>query len=123
MTQIALYALFILRDGELELSFHHTEEERSAAVQTSMAEIARSIGRSAAEFTQTVELEERYEQATGRQLEFLTEDVTVPVTHPVLIQVIALIDSAMKDLKSSASPPYVPLSYLRKAMQLLQGEA
>jgi len=123
MTQIALYALFILRDGELELSFHHTEEERSAAVQTSIAEIARSIGRSAAEFTQTVELEERYEQATGRQLEFLTEDVTVPVTHPVLIQVIALIDSAMKDLKSSASPPYVPLSYLRKAMQLLQGEA
>ncbi|WJS87198.1 hypothetical protein [Paracoccus sp. TOH] len=123
MTQIALYALFILRDGELELSFHHTEEERSAAVRTSMAEIARSIGRSAAEFTQTVELEERYEQATGKQLEFLTEDVTVPVTHPVLIQVIALIDSAMKDLKSSANPPYVPLSYLRKAMQLLQGEA
>ena len=33
MTQIALYALFILRDGELEHSFHHTEEERSAAVQ------------------------------------------------------------------------------------------
>lgn len=123
MTQIALYALFILRDGELELSFHHTEEERSAAVRTSMAEIARSIGRSAAEFTQTVELEERYEQATGKQLEFLAEDVTVPVTHPVLIQVIALIDSAMKDLKSSANPPYVPLSYLRKAMQLLQGEA
>lgn len=123
MTQIALYALFILRDGELELSFHHTEEERSAAVRTSMAEIARSIGRSAAEFSQTVELEERYEQATGKQLEFLTEDVTVPVTHPVLIQVIALIDSAMKDLKSSANPPYVPLSYLRKAMQLLQGEA
>lgn len=122
MTQIVLYALFILRDGELEWSFHHTEEERSAAVLTGMAQIARSIGREPAEFINTIELEEFYERSTGKQLELLIEDVTVPVTHPVLIQVIALLESAVKDLKSTANPPYVPLSYLRKAVLLLKGD-
>lgn len=122
MSQIMLYALFILQDGELEPSFHHTEEERSAAVLTSMALIAKSIGRAEADFASIIELEEAYEQTTGKQLEILTEDVTVPVTHPVLVQVVALMESAMKDLKASTNPPYVPLSYLRKAVQLLQGE-
>lgn len=121
MSAITFYALFILRDGELDFGFHHTDAERSAAINGVKEAIAAGLDLPPETFPTIIQLEEYYEQRTGRQLEILTQDVILTPTHPVLVQVIALMDCARNDLKDADVPRNLALSCLKKAMDLLRG--
>lgn len=98
MTSIDLYYLAKIQDGRLELTFYATTEERNAALAKHVETVATLLGETPGSFGTIIELEEQYEQATGKQLELLTGTATVPKSHPVLQKARGHIESAITTL-------------------------
>lgn len=98
MTRIDLYYLAKIQDDRLELTFHATVEERDDAVAKHIEVAAAMLGEPPSAFGSIIELEERYERETGKQLELLTGTANVPETHPVLQKALGHIKSAITTL-------------------------
>ncbi len=107
MTRIDLYYLAKIQDGRLELTFHATPEDRDASLAKHVESAAALLGGTPGSFGTIIELEERYEQVTGKQLELLTGTATVPKSHPVLQKALGHIERAITtlDALSILSPP------------------
>ncbi|WP_299593205.1 hypothetical protein [uncultured Tateyamaria sp.] len=120
MTQTTIHALYVLNDGRLVTSFHHTPEERTNAISEHVATLAQALGRNGDDFANRIDLEELYEQQTGKQLELLTEDITLSVAHPAVMQVKALIGRALLSLEDASKTKLTASEYLAQASALLK---
>lgn len=98
MTRIDLYYLAKIEDGSLQLTFHATSKERDTVVANHINTIAARLGVPLNDFRTIIDLEERYERKTGKQLELLTGTATVPATHPIMQRTCAHIESAITTL-------------------------
>ncbi|WP_273794808.1 hypothetical protein [Brucella intermedia] len=119
MTRIDLYYLAKIQDGNLELTFHATTEERDAVIAEHIETAAALLGVSSSSFGSIVEFEERYEQETGKQMELLTGTTTVPETHPVLQKAWGHIESAITTLDALSILPSSARAELVAALALL----